>query len=89
MFLWSAERGARFTRAAFSAGPIPMAIPEMVLMKAWVAGAAAKVWAALAATGFVFRNPVTRLSTGVPMLSSTLSCTCHTSYMQRMRDPPP
>ena len=71
--LYGAMKEATHTRAAFSAGPIPMAIPETVLMKAWVAGAAAKVWAALAATGLVLRNPVTRLSTGVPMLSSALS----------------
>lgn len=54
-----------------------MAILEIVLMKAWVAGAAAKVWAAFAASGLVLRNPVTRLSTGVPMLSRTPSYTKH------------
>ena len=53
---------------------MPMARPETVLMKACVAGAPANALAASAAAGLVLRKPVTRLSTGVPMLLSAASC---------------
>ena len=53
---------------------MPMARPETVLMKACVAGAPANALAASAAAGLVLRKPVTRLSTGVPMLLSAVSC---------------
>ncbi len=53
---------------------MPMARPDTVLMKACVAGAPANALAASAAAGLLLRKPVTRLSTGVPMLLSAVSC---------------